>query len=68
VDGVLSWNGVSGWPGVSGERQAKYPNLQKGEFYIKLRFYVSPGTKLYSVTLDPPEVTAWGAKVKGRVD
>jgi len=68
LDGVLSWNGVSGWPGVSEERQARYPNLQKEEFYVKLRFYISPGTKLYSVTLDPPEVTMWQVKVHQRVD
>ena len=68
VNGVLSWNGVSGWPGLSEERQGRYPNLQKEEFYIKLRFHISPGTKLYSLTLDPPEVTVWGVKVKGRID
>ena len=53
---------------MSEERQATYPNLQKEEFYIKLRFYISPGTKLYSLTLDPPEVTMWHVKVKGRID
>ncbi len=56
---LLSWNGVSSWPGVSEERQSSYPNLPKREFYIKLRFYISPGAKFYSVTLDPPEVTMW---------
>ena len=68
ANGELSWNGVSGWPGLSDERQGRYPNLQKEEFYIKLRFYISPGAKLYSLTLDPPEVTAWGVKVRGRID
>jgi hypothetical protein len=58
-DSVLSWNGIPGWLGVSEERQSSYPNLPKREFYIKLRFYISPGTKLYSLTLDPPEVTMW---------
>ncbi len=67
-DAPLTWRGGSGWPGLSEERQATYPNLQKEEFYIKLRFYISPGTKLYSLTLDPPEVTMWHVKVKGRID
>lgn len=58
-EGVLSWNGVSSWPGVSEERQSSCPNLPKREFYIKLRFYISPGAKFYSLTLDPPEVTMW---------
>ena len=68
LDGTLSWNGVQGWPGVSEERQARTPTLQKQEFYVKLRFHISPGTKLYSLTLDPPEVTMWHVKVRGRID
>ena len=68
MDGMLSWDGVPGWPGVSEERQARCPDLSKQEFYIKLRFHISPGTKLYSLTLDPPEVTMWQVKLKGRVD
>lgn len=59
LDSVLSWNGIPGWPGVSEEREASYPNLPKNEFYIKLRSYIFPGTKLYSLILDPPEVTMW---------
>ena len=54
--GTLSWNGGSSWPEVSQEKQARYPNLPKSEFYIKLHFYISPDTKLYMVRLDPPEV------------
>ena len=68
LDAPLSWNGVPGWPGVSQERQARLPDLHKREFYVKLRFYVYPGTKLYSLTLDPPEVTEWGVRIKGRID
>ena len=66
--GTLSWNGGSGWPKVSQEKQARYPNLPKSEFYIKLRFYISSGTKLYVVTLGPPEVTMWQVKTKERID
>jgi len=68
LGGILSWNGVASWPEVSQERQARYPELAKSEFYIKLRFYLAPGTKLYSVTLDPPEVTMWQVKIKGLID
>jgi len=68
LEGMLSWNDVPGWPGVSEKRQRRYPNLPRSEFYVKLRFYIAPGTKLYSVMLDPPEVTMWQVKVKGRVD
>ena len=68
LDGTLSWNRVRGWPGVSEEKRAEFPNLSVNEFHVKLRFYISPGTKLYSMTLDPPEVTVWGRKVKGRID
>ena len=64
LDEVLSWNSVSGWPGVSEERQGRHLNLQKSEFYIKLRFYIAPGAKLYCVTLGPPEVTVWGQRSK----
>ena len=65
---VLSWNGVPGWPEVSQERQARYPNLPKSEFYIKLRFHIAPGTRLYAVTLAPPEVTMWQVKTKECID
>jgi hypothetical protein len=68
LDQALSWKGVPGWPGVSAERSARFPSLGKGGVYVQLRFYVYPGTKLYSVTLDPPEVTMWRAKVTGGVD
>ncbi len=68
LDRTLSWNGVQDWPGVSSERQATLPNLPQSEFYIKIRFYLAPGTKLYSFTLNPPEVTMWNVKIKGRID
>ncbi|HHZ89019.1 TPA: hypothetical protein EYN98_19510 [Candidatus Poribacteria bacterium] len=68
LKGNLSWNGVPGWPEVSQERQARYPDLPKSEFYIKLRFYIVSGTKLYAVTLNPPEVTMWQVKIKGHID
>ena len=68
LNGELSWRGVPGWPGVDDTRGAEAPGLADNEFYIKLRFYISPGTKLYSITLDPPEVTVWQSHVKGRID
>ena len=68
LDGVLSWNGSPGWPAISDERQSRHPQLPPTEFYVKLRFHISPGTKLYSITLDPPEVTLWHVAVPGRVD
>jgi len=68
LDGTLSWQGTPGWPAVSQERRARYPSLSPAEFYVKLRFHISPGTKLHSVTLDPPEVTMWHVAVPGRVD
>jgi hypothetical protein len=64
----LSWRGEVGWPKVSEAQLARLPGLQKTEWYIKLRFYLYPGTKLYAVTLDPPEVALWGSQVRGRVD
>ena len=67
-DHRLSWQGGDRWPGVGPERRAPYPKLQRAEYYIKLRFYIAPGTKLYSVTLDPPEVAQWQSRVQGRVD
>ena len=66
--GPLTWRGVPGWPSVSDKRRALYPNLQREEFYVKLRFYISPGARLYAVTLDPPEVTMWQVQIEGRVD
>ena len=55
-------------PAPRPEDQARYPSLGRraGGFYVKLRFYVSPGAKLYSVTLDPPEVAMWRAAVPKR--
>ena len=67
LDGELSWKGI-GWPGVSKDRRARHPSLEKSEFYVKLRFYISLGTKLYSLTLDPPEVAIWRAGIGGRID
>ncbi|MBV7339391.1 hypothetical protein KFU94_66490 [Chloroflexi bacterium TSY] len=66
--GVLSWNGTPGWPTVTVGQRTKYPDLPHSEFYVKLRFILAPGTKLYSLTLDPPEVTQWQVKVPGRID
>ena len=68
LDVELSWRGMRGWPPVDEARRATVPDLSTGEFYVKLRFYIAPGTRLYSVTLDPPEVTMWQARVKGRAD
>lgn len=65
---VLSWNGRPGWPQVGAKRRARYPNLAQSEFYVKLRFYLAPGTKLYSLTIDPPQVTEWQVQVKSRLD
>ena len=68
LDAELSWRGARGWPLVSETGRASIPGLRTSEFYVKLRFYIAPGTKLYSVTLDPPEVTMWQARVKGSMD
>ena len=59
---------MPGWPPLGEVRRATVPDLSAGEFYVKLRFYIAPGARLCSVTLDPPEVTMWQARVKGRVD
>lgn len=67
-DSLLSWNGKAGWPPVSEGRQARYPELAQSEFYVKLRFFVAPGTKLYSLSIDPPEVTVWRVKLRNRID
>ena len=64
LDSALSWNGKPGWPGVGDDRTARYPQLNHSEFYVKLRFYISPGTKLYALTIDPPEVTEWLVSLK----
>ena len=68
LDAELSWNGQVGWPALSTARRAALPNLAEQEFYIKLRFYILPGTKLYSLILDPPEVAQWQVNIKGRID
>ena len=68
LDGLLSWNGKPGWPPVNEGRSARFPQLAQSEFYVKLRFYVAPGTKLYSLTIDPPEVTVWQVRLKSRLD
>jgi hypothetical protein len=65
----LSWNGQPGWPAVGPERRRHgLEQLSDGEFYIKLRFHLDPGARLYSVTLDPPDVAVWGSPVPGRID
>jgi hypothetical protein len=64
----LSWNGKSGWPARGDWRPPGCENLSRSEFYVKLRFHIAPGTRLYSLTLDPPEVAIWGAAVPGRLD
>ena len=68
LSGVLSWNGEPGWPAVSQQRRSRYPDLSMTEFYVKLRFHIWPGTKLYSVAFNPPEVTMWQGIAPGRVD
>ena len=68
LDGQLSWNGKPGWPPVSEDRRTRYPQLARSEFYAKLRFYIAPGAKLYSLTIDPPEVTVWQVRLKSRLD
>lgn len=66
---TLSWGGKPGWPPVgTPNRRPGLEDLSDGEFYIKLRFHLSPGAKLYSLTLDPPEVAQWGTPVPGRID
>ena len=68
LDGALSWNGAPGWPGVSDAQRSRYPGLSGSEFYVKLRFHIYPGAKLYSITLDPPEVAMWHVAGAGRID
>lgn len=66
--GELSWGGRRGWPAVSEAQRARYPSMSAGEHYVKLRFHIAPGTRLYALTLDPPEVAIWRAAVPGRLD
>ena len=47
---------------------ARYPQVPQSEFYPKLRFHIAPGTKLSSLTIDPPEVMVWQVKLKTRLD
>lgn len=68
LDGELSWRGSTGWPAVGERRRNRCPGVSPGDFYVKLRFHIAPGTKLYSLTLDPPEVAVWRAAVPGRID
>ena len=68
LDAPLSWNGKPDWPPVSQGRQARYPQLAQSEFYVKLRFHLAPSTRLYSVTIDPPEVLVWQVRLKTRLD
>ncbi len=66
---ALSWGGRRGWPAVGDDRRTPgLEDLPVREFYMKLRFHLDPGAKLYSLTLDPPEVAIWGASVPGRID
>ena len=66
---ALSWGGRRGWPAVGDDRRTPgLEHLPVREFYMKLRFHLDPGAKLYSLTLDPPEVAIWGASVPGRID
>ena len=64
----LTWQGKPGWPALGDEREPGCEGLIRSEFYLKLRFHIAPGTKLYSLTIDPPEVAIWGAAVPGRLD
>ena len=68
LDGQLSWNGKPGWPPVSQDRMSRYPQLAQSEYYAKIRFHIAPGAKLYSLTIDPPDVTLWRVKLKSRLD
>ncbi len=49
-------------------RRAGLEGLSDGEFYVKLRLHLDLGARLYSLTLNPPEVAVWGAPVPGRID
>lgn len=64
----LTWGGRPGWPARGDERPPGCEQLSRSEFYVKLRFHIAPGTRLYSLRLDPPEVAVWGAAVPGRLD
>lgn len=68
LDHPLSWQGQTRWPGVDEVRSVRYPGLAGNEYYVKLRFMVAPGTKLYAVTVQPPEVMQWHIEVQSRID
>ncbi len=68
LDAALSWKDIPGWPATASEKAAQFPKLGQTGAYIKLRFHIAPATKLYSVALDPPEVTMWRAKVSQGID
>ena len=68
LDAPLSWKGRARWPAAGEDPRRQSRDLHASEYYIKLRFQITRGTQLYSVTLDPPEVTCWRAPLKGRVD
>ena len=67
-----STNSFRGTASRAGRRSitagARYPEVAQSEFYAKLRFHIAPGTKLYSLTIDPPELKVWQVKLKTRLD
>jgi hypothetical protein len=67
-DAELSWNGKPGWPPLSAQRRSRLSGTPDNDIYIKLRFHIAPGTKLYSLRLDPPEAALWQVRLKGRID
>lgn len=64
----LSWQGRTRWPGVLEARSVRHAGLAENEYYVKLRFVIAPGAKLYAVTIKPPEVMQWGITVHTRID
>ncbi len=68
LDHPLSWQGRQHWPGVTEMRSVRYPELAENEYYVKIRFVIAPGTKLYSVTIQPPQVMLWQSKIATRID
>ena len=68
LDAELGWNGKKGWPPIDARRRSGAAGTPDNDIYIKLRFHIAPGTKLYALTLDPPEAALWKVRLKGRID
>ena len=68
LDHPLSWQGRRQWPGVDEVRSVRYPGLAANEYYVKLRFVLMPGAKLYAVTIQPAQVMQWGIEIESRID